>query len=37
MGGIPPANWIWYVRRHINWDNQGADLKEDLALLVCFF
>jgi hypothetical protein len=24
----------WTVRHHINWDNQGADLKEDLAHLV---
>jgi hypothetical protein len=22
------------VRRHINWNNQGPDLKEDLAHLV---
>jgi hypothetical protein len=22
------------VRRHINWNNQGADLEEDLAHLV---
>jgi hypothetical protein len=27
-------NSITTVRRHINWNNQGADLKEDLAHLV---
>jgi hypothetical protein len=29
--GVAPMN---SVRRHINWNNQGADLKEDLAHLV---
>jgi len=28
----PSLNWI--VRRHINWNNQRPDLKEDLAHLV---
>ena len=30
---VSATSW-WRVRRHINWNNQGADLKEDLAQLV---
>ncbi|TDI62507.1 MAG: hypothetical protein E2O89_07585, partial [Alphaproteobacteria bacterium] len=28
------TSWSWIVRRHINWNNPGSDLKEDLAHLV---
>jgi hypothetical protein len=32
-------DWIYRlsVRRHINWNTEQSDLKEDLAHLVCYF